>query len=199
MEKLDLVKSFKEYYKAKQIPELVDLAPAYYLTISGVSAPEDELFVKSIESIYPLAYGIKKLAKDQGRDFGVPKMEGQWWVEGEVPFEETPRDQWHWRIMIMMPDFVDIKMVDKAREIVEKKKNPERLADVTFEKIHEGKSVQALHIGSYEEEKPTLEKLFKMIADKGLSINGYHHEIYLSDPRKTPEERLKTIIRYPVK
>lgn len=123
MEKLDLVKSFKEYYKAKQIPELVDLAPAYYLTISGVSAPEDELFVKSIESIYPLAYGIKKLAKDQGRDFGVPKMEGQWWVEGEVPFEETPRDQWHWRIMIMMPDFVDIKMVDKAREIVEKKKN----------------------------------------------------------------------------
>lgn len=199
MNKLDLVKQNPKYYKASPQPQVLELKPFNYLSIGGISAPEAEQFMHSVGVIYAVAYTVKKYCKEMGKDFGVPKMEGQWWVESGIPFEETPRDQWHWNIMLMMPEYVDTLLRDKAVKEVIKRKGIILANEVKLAPIDEGKSVQVLHLGPYEDEGPTIEKILSYIDNHGLDMNGYHHEIYLSDPRRTPKERLKTIIRYPVK
>lgn len=198
-DKIDLSKKDKVYYTAKEEPQVVELKPYPYLTISGVSAPEDQQFSKAIEAIYAVAFQVKFMSKGQGQDFIVPKMECQWWVESNMPFDEVPREDWHWNIMIRMPDFISKGMIEKAvQEAVTQDKTPQ-VAEVMYQRINEGKSVQILHTGSYDEEGPTLEKIHGFIANSGLTIAGYHHEIYLNDPRKVEVKNLKTIIRYPVK
>lgn len=198
MTKLNLIKSDPDYYRASKKPVQLNLKPLPYLTISGVSAPEDALFSDSISTIYPLAFAIKFLCKSSGQDFVMPKMEAFWWVESELPFNEVPRKQWHWKILIRMPDFVTTKIASQARKELKEKKDLPLLEQVTFETIYEKTVVQALHLGSYEAEGPTLEKIYHYIEDNGLEINGYHREIYLTDPRRTSEERLRTLLRYAV-
>ncbi|MBV6645347.1 MAG: GyrI-like domain-containing protein [Cyclobacteriaceae bacterium] len=202
--KLDLAKADKNYYASTKKPEIRDFDPYYYLTVSGQSAPEDQKFLTAIETMYTLAYTIKFISKANDLDFTVPKLEGFWWIEGgaknQKEFEQAPRDSWCWKIMIRMPDFVEDITYFRAMESAKSKK-PElaaKLEEVKFELINEGRCAQILHLGSYEEEKSTLEVLHKFIADQGLKIAGYHHEIYLSDPRKTAQEKLKTILRYAV-
>ncbi|MEQ8928064.1 MAG: GyrI-like domain-containing protein [Fulvivirga sp.] len=199
MNKLDLTKTDKAYYLAKNEPQIVNVYNYNYLSISGVSAPEEPIFNGAIEAIYSVAYGVKFSLKEQNKDFVVPKMEAQWWVEGNLPFEETPRKEWHWNIVIPMPEFVAKADVEEAIQNAIAKKGSKQISEVEFKPLNEGKSIQVLHIGSYDAEGPTLEKLFTYAAQQGLEINGKHHEIYISDPRKTATENLKTIIRYPVK
>lgn len=198
MTKLNLLKSDPDYYRASKKPMQLNLKPLPYLTISGVSAPEEALFSESISTIYPLAFAIKFLCKANDQDFVMPKMEAFWWVEADLPFNQVPREQWHWKILIRMPDFVTKKLSNQARKDLMTKKNLPLLDQVTFETIHEKTVVQALHLGSYEAEATTLEKIYNYIEDNGLEINGYHREIYLTDPRRTPEERLRTLLRYAV-
>lgn len=198
MNKLNLIKSDPDYYRASKQPVQLKLGPLPYLTISGMSAPEDPLFLDSISTIYPLAFGIKFQCKSQGQDFVVPKMEAYWWVESELPYNEVPRKEWHWKILIRMPDFVTKQMAAKVKNEVMGKKELPLLDHLTFETIHEKMAVQALHVGSYEAEAPTLEKIYEYIDEQGLQINGYHREIYLTDPLRTPEERLRTLLRYGV-
>ena len=199
MNKIDLIREYPEYYKAKTTPEFVELSPMNCLAISGVSAPEDEKFTKSIEAIYPVAYTVKKYCKGDTRDFSVPKMEAFWWVDSGKPFEETPREEWYWQIMIRMPEYVTHDHVDQAVEEVIKKKGSSLANEVTLKQIDEGKSVQAMHIGSYDTEAHTISKILGYMEQQNLRMNGYHHEIYISDPRKTAQDKLKTIIRYAVK
>ena len=197
--KIDLKKEDKAYYTANQNPSLHDFGAIDYLTISGVSTPDAPLFLKSIEAIYPVAYTVKKFCKAEGTDFVVSKMEAFWWVESELPFEEVPREEWYWKIMIRMPEFVTTAHVEEAIQAIVESKNTPLVNEVNYEQINEGKCAQILHLGSYEDEKPTLEKLYKFIEGSGLVMNGYHREIYLSDPRKTAKEKLRTILRYAVK
>lgn len=197
--KLNLTETYPEYYKVKTNPQLVELEPYQYITVQGNSAPNTPVFLAAIDDLYKLVYGIKFFHKNEGMDFVVPKMEAFWWVEGDLPFDETPQEEWYWKIMFRMPDFVgegEFKLV--ADQLVKEGK----LAhdhQLKFESIHEGKSVQVLHIGSYYDERGTLEKMFAFMKENGLEVNGQHHEIYISDPRKTAEEKLKTILRYAVK
>lgn len=197
MEKINLIKTDPEYYKANSKVKVVDLEAFKYLSIRGVSAPEDQLFMNSIEAIYKVAYMIKKAFKAQEKDFTVAKMEGQWWVESELPFNEVPRNEWYWNILIRLPDFVEKEDVEQAVQYLVKKQLP-LVNEVEFYLMDEGKSVQTMHVGSYEEEEATVNKLFSYMEENGFKINGYHHEIYINDPRRTPTDRLKTIIRYPV-
>lgn len=199
MSKLDMTKAYPEYYKAKITPQVVDLEPYYYLTVEGVSAPEDPLFHSAIEQCYAVAYGIKFICKAQDMDFTVPKMEAFWWVTGDLPYDETPRDEWHWKIVFRMPDFVGDNEFKQAATAALNKGKLSANHQLKFEQIHEGRSVQIMHMGSYENEKESLDKLYAFMREYGLEMNGYHHEIYISDPRKTPEEKLKTILRYAVK
>ncbi len=203
IEKLDLAKSDPNYYKAGKDPEIRDLDAYYYLSIEGQSSPEDPKFHTAMEKLYSVAYGIKFLLKAEDCDFTVPKMEGFWFVKGGVEnqaeFENTPRDEWCWKIIIRMPDFVEETHYFRAVETARVKKGMEGIDEVKFELINEGRVVQLLHIGSYKNEGENIKKLHRFIADEGLQIAGYHHEIYLSDARRTPEDKLKTIIRYAVK
>lgn len=199
MSKLDMAKAYPEYYKAKNVPQIVSLEPYHYLTIEGQCAPEDPVFNSAIEQSYAVAYGIKFICKANDMDFTVPKMEAFWWVTGEQPFDQTPRSEWHWKILFRMPDFVGDEEFKTAVTGALNKGKLSANHQLKFEQIHEGKSAQILHLGSYDEEGPTLERLYAYIAEQGLEIAGYHHEIYLSDPRKVAEEKLKTILRYAVK
>ncbi len=198
MPKLNLVKEYKSYYKAGKKPEVVEFSEANYLSIEGKGEPAGDEFVKKIEALYPLAYGIKKICKDQGNDFGVPKLEGLWWVEGDAPALEVPRSEWCWKLLIRMPEFVTIEMMQSVQPGVAKKKKNDLIQKIAFEKMTEGKCIQIMHIGPYSTEPDTIKSLMEFMTEKGLSENGLHHEIYLSDPRKTQPDKLKTIIRYPV-
>ena len=199
MPKLDLAKEYKTYYKAGKKPEVVEFDEANYLTIEGKGEPAGEVFVSKVEALYPLAYGIKKICKEQDRDFGVPKLEGLWWVQENKPALDVPRSEWCWKLLIRMPDFVTEEMMASVQPEVAKKKKNEIIQDISFKKITEGKCVQIMHIGPYATEPETISLLMEFISNNGQSVNGLHHEIYLSDPRKTEPSRMKTIIRYPVK
>jgi len=198
IEKLDLAKSYPEYYKATQKPQIVNLEPYHYITSSGISAPEHRLFLDALERLYTLAYAIKFGSKANELDFVVPKMEGFWWVEGDVPFEETPREEWNWKIMFRMPDFIGKTDFESAISNLIDKEKISSDHGLVFEEIHEGLSAQMLHLGSYDNESESLSKLHGFIEKEGFEICGYHHEVYLSDPRKTAEEKLKTILRYAI-
>lgn len=199
MPKLDLTKEYKSYYKAGKKPEIVEFGEADYLTIEGKGEPAGELFVSKVEALYPLAYRIKKICKEQDNDFGVPKLEGLWWVEGNEPALDVPRSEWCWKLLIRMPDYVTKEMMASIQPEIAKKKKNDLIQEISFERITEGKCVQIMHIGPYSTEPETINMLTEFMTENNLSINGFHHEIYLSDPRKTEPSKMKTLIRYPVK
>src|SRR5690606_26155313 len=192
MEKLDFKKVYKNYYSAKDTPELLSFEPILYLMISGKGEPGGEKFQAATEVLFPLAYGIKKSCKLQGRDFVVPPLEGLWWAEGKKPVAGAARSEWCWKLMIRMPDYADDGLFNIAfDEVMKKKKNP-LLNTVSFEKLREEKCVQMLHIGAYSEEQSAIGTLNNFIKNNNLIISGFHHEIYLNDPHKTPSGKLKT-------
>ncbi len=197
--KLDLTKEYKTYYTAKASPQIVEFGEAKFLSIEGKGEPAGKEFTSKVEVLYPLAYGIKMPMKKEGKDFTVAKLEGLWWVESDKPALEVPREEWQWKLLIRMPDFVTSGVVERAKEEVFKKKGIELIKGIKFEKIKEGKCVQILHIGPYSAEPESLAKMRKLMEEKNLIENGLHHEIYLSDPRRVPEEKMKTILRRPVK
>ncbi|NQZ76235.1 MAG: GyrI-like domain-containing protein [Ekhidna sp.] len=204
LEKLNLQKEDRHYYYAAKKPVLLDLDSYYYLSIAGQGNPKSADFMKALDKLYSVAYAVKFICKSADMDFVVPKMEGYWWIDGGLDvqhlFPDTPADQWNWKITIRMPDFVEGDHYYRAMQQV-KSKNPGLLDEdeVILELINDGLCVQSLHIGSYDEEQETIDKIMKFASENGLEINGYHHEIYLSDPRKTAEEKLRTILRYSVK
>src|SRR5690606_38905814 len=151
------------------------------------------------EVLFPMAYGIKKICKLKGQDFGVPSLEGLWWTDNNTSARETPRSEWNWKLMIRMPGFATQEMHQAALAEVLKKKRNLLAGRVLFEEIDEGDVAQVLHIGAYADEQPAIDALYQFIEGSGLSLNGLHHEIYLSDPRKTKPADLKTIIRQGVK
>lgn len=197
--KLDLVKEYKTYYTAKTNPELIEFNEILFLTIAGKGEPGGGEFTDKVEALYSLAYSIKNVGKKQGKDFAVPKLEGLWWVNSDKPALEVPRKEWQWRLLIRLPDFITLETFEKAKEEVFKKKRLELTKEIKFEKIKEGKSVQVIHIGPYSLEPETIKKMRDFMENNDLVENGLHHEIYLSDPRRTAPEKMKTILRQPIK
>ncbi len=197
--KLDLLKEYKQYYSAKPKPEVVEFGAISYLAIEGQGEPAGEAFIEAIGALYPLAYAVKNICKRQARDFGVPKLEGLWWVRSEKPALEVPRQEWHWKLLIRMPEFVDTEMVEAARVEAFNKKGLELIKQINFETLTEGKCVQVMHIGPYATEPETIEKMQNFMNENNFNENGLHHEIYISDPRKAVPEKMKTILRQPIK
>lgn len=188
----------EDYFKATSEPKLVELPSFNYLSVKGIGAPENQRFLNAIEAIYAVAYNLKFSSKAPAEDF-VDTMEGQWWVESGLPFDQTPRDEWHWNILIRLPEGVTAKHVDLAVQEVVKTKSIMLASEVEFMTIEGGKFVQALHKGSYEAEGPLIARIIQFVDEKGLQVTGHHHEIYITDPQKVEVEELKTILRYPVK
>ncbi|MCC3372629.1 GyrI-like domain-containing protein [Cohnella sp. REN36] len=198
--KLDLSKADKTYYSATNRPALVHLDALSYLSIADKGAPDGPVFANATEALYTVAYGVKGLCKKENQDFTVPKLEGLWWVESDKYALEVPREEWHWKLLIRMPDFVNRESVDSAlANAIAKKKDLEQVHRVVFETLHEGACVQMMHIGPYRTEPDTIEKIHSFMKQHSFVQNGLHHEIYLSDPRKVDPSSMKTILRFPVK
>lgn len=207
MEKLDLTKHFKNYYTAKTKPELLHIEKAQYLSITGKGDPSGADFAQKIQAIYPVAYALKFTFKARGKDFAVAKLEGLWWYDekryagisiADSP-KAIPRSEWEYRLLIRIPDYVEQKDVQAAVETCYTSKGHPAIREVSYFEMEEGKVVQMLHIGPFDNEPETLAKLNDYISTHALGRNGLHHEIYLSDFRKTSPDKLKTILREPVK
>lgn len=207
MEKLDLTKRYKSYYTAKNKPELVHIEKAQYLAIQGKGDPSGEEFMQKIQAIYPVAYALKFAFKAQGKDFVVAKLEGLWWYDEKRFTNATidnapktiPRSEWEYRLLIRIPDYVEEKDVQTAVRACFESKGEAAVREVSYFEMKEGKVAQMLHTGPFDSEPETLAKLNDFITANALGRNGLHHEIYLSDFRKTSPEKLKTILREPVK
>jgi hypothetical protein len=196
MTKLDLYREHKAEYVTPETPEVVAVGPAQYLAIEGKGAPGSEAFQNAIGALYNVAYAMKMKLKAK-HDYAVCKLEGQWWCDREN-FSEAPQETWQWRLLIRTPDFVTNKDVAKTIESLIAKGKPAEVANVRLMKIHEGRCLQTLHTGPYSSEPVTIEAMLKRAAQEGYSLVGLHHEIYLSDPRRVPPEKLRTILRLPV-
>ena len=207
MEKLDLAKAHKDYFLAKTSPAIVDIGPAVFLSLAGQGDPSDKEFTQAIQTLYTTAYTIKSICKSQKNDFVVSKLESLWWFDekkfgsfsiSDAPLK-VPRSKWEYRLLIRVPEFVTNEMTEDAIDSVILKKQMQEAGRVQLFSMTEGKCVQALHMGPFSEEPKTLQRIDSFITERWLIKNGLHHEIYLSDFRKTPPEKLRTILREPVK
>jgi hypothetical protein len=201
-EKIDFKKSLDAYRAKKGEFRVLDVPDLQYLMIDGHGDPNTSpAFAEAVEALYPVAYKVKFASKnDLGRDYVVPPLEGLWWAEDMDAFT-TDRDKsrWEWTLMLMVPDWIDAAMVATAIEQVEAKGAPARLADVRCETLAEGRCVQTLHVGSFDDEAEVLARLHhEFVPDNGLRLSGTHHEIYLSDFRRVAPEKQRTILRQPV-
>jgi hypothetical protein len=198
MEKSDLRKELAWLYKpsAKTI-SLVDVPEMSFIMVDGRGAPESEQYQQSIEALYPVAYTLKFAKKAAGQDFTVMALEGLWWADDYSVFdpETGDRNAWQWTMMIMQPDFVTIKDFESAVEAARQKKDLPGLGKMRFERFKEGKAAQLMHIGPYSAEGPNIQKIHDKIKEIGGKFSGKHHEIYLSDPRRTDPAKWKTVIR----
>lgn len=203
MSKVDFKKTYKELYAPPKKFALVDVPEMQFLMVDGHGDPNvAQEYQDALEALYAVAYKIKFASKKQlQRDYVVPPLEGLWWADDMASFS-TARDkaQWDWTMMIMTPEWITAEIFATALEQVRKSKDPAALDKVRLESYHEGLSVQILHVGSYDDEGPTLQKLHEeYLPQNGLVENGKHHEIYLGDPRRVAPDKLKTILRQPVR
>lgn len=202
MEKLDLKKQHKALYNPpKGEFEIVDVPPLHYVQIDGAGDPNSaEAYMTGVAWLFSVSYAMKFAAKAElGRDYVVGPLEALWWADDMSTFLTRQKSDWQWTIMILQPDFVTTRQFEKAVEKTGKKLGAAP-ASLRLETYHEGLSVQTLHIGSYDDEAPTLARLHQeFVPGNGLKETGHHHEIYLSDPRKVAPDKLKTILRQPVR
>lgn len=196
--KLDLCKLHKADYVSPKQPVLLTIQSAQYLAISGQGAPGGEAFIARIGALYGMAFTVKMTQKAAGlQDYAIGKLEAQWFFEGDPA--GIPLEQWRWKLLMRTPDFIKAADLRKAVATLRKRGKAAEAGEVVLERIEEGRCVQMLHVGPYEQECATIAKMQAFAEGKGLRFAGPHHEIYISDPRRVPPERLKTILRQPVR
>jgi hypothetical protein len=200
--KVDLRKELKQLYNpsAKEV-SVVDVPEMSFLMVDGEGDPNtSEWYGQSVEALYAVSYVLKFMVKkgDAGVDYAVMPLEGLWWADDMSRFSTSDKDAWKWTMMVMQPKFVTVKQFEEAKGQTEKKKGSlTALAGIRFEAFREGQAAQILHVGPFADEGPNIEKIHRFIEGLGHECTGKHHEIYLSDPRRTTPERLKTVIRQP--
>ena len=205
----DYKKEYKEFYMPKKKPEIITIPKMNFIAVKGKGNPNEENseYKKSIELLYAIAYTIKMSYKSPHKidgffEYVVPPLEGFWWQENRKGMNYNKKDEMRFISIIRLPDFVTKKDFDWAIKEATKKKK-QNFLKVEFLTYDEGLCVQCMHIGSYDEEPSTVALMNKYIKDSGYELdineNRFHHEIYLSDPRKSDPSKLKTVIRHPIK
>ncbi len=203
---VDLRKALKALYSPPRTPVLVDVPDLGYLMIDGHGAPEESAtepspeFQASFGAIVPVLYTLKFSLKARGLQMPILPLEALWMTADDGSFDmNVPPEGWSWRVLVAVSDDVTPAVFEEAVAAVRKKKGDwPALAKLRFERWCEGRCAQVLHIGSYAEERPTIEGLHAFIAAQGLRRRGAHHEIYMGDPRQTDPAKLKTVLRQPV-
>jgi hypothetical protein len=200
MDKTDLKKEFKELYTASdKNSKMIDVPEINFLMIDGKGHPErTPEFQKTFETLYPVLFTMKFALKDKGKDFAAMPPEGLYYYMGGE-FDESKMDEMEWTIMIAVPGFVTKQDFDNAVKKVKEKKDLPLLPRLRFGKLKEGKCVQMMHVGPYAGEMPTIKRMEEFASENGYIFSGRHHEIYFSDPHRTAPEKMKTILRQPVK
>lgn len=210
MKKIDYKKEYRELYLPKQEPMLINVPKITYVTVCGKGDPNTcEEYKEAIELLYGISYTIKmsKMTDDKIDgyfEYVVPPLEGLWWLDKKPEdLFISDKNKFYWKAMIRLPEFVTVNVFEIAKNKLKIKKPNLDINKINYEEIEEGKCVQIMHIGSYDNEVTSIKKIYDFIDENGLEIDindcRLHHEIYLSDPRKTKVENLKTVIRYPVK
>jgi len=205
----DFKKEYKEFYMPKNKPEIVTVPKANFIAVRGKGNPNDEggEYKKAMEVLYAVAYTLKMSKQTDHRiegyfDYVVPPLEGFWWQEGIEGIDYSDKSTFCWISIIRLPDFISKKDFDWAVESAEKKKKLD-CSKAEFLTVEEGLCVQILHNGPYDDEPATVALMDEYIAENGykndFSDTRLHHEIYLSDARKTAPEKLRTVIRHPIR
>ncbi len=196
LKQLDCYRATRGTFRVLDVPDLRHLA------IQGHGDPDGEEYAAALAALYPVAYAVKFASKvDLGRDYVVMPLEGLWWADDMDAFTSArDRTRWDWLLLTVVPDWVDDSLVEAAALRVRAKKGvPARLDDVSLQTLSEGRCVQTLHVGSYDDETEVLRRLHEeYVPQNGLRLTGRHHEIYLSDPRRVAPEKLRTVLRQPV-
>ncbi len=202
-EKIDFKKTLDCYRAPRGGFRIVDVPDLQYLMVDGTGDPNtSQMYAEALAALYPVAYKLKFLSKmERGRDYVVPPLEGLWWAEDMDSFTVSrDKSRWQWTMMLLVPHWLDESAVHAAMDRAGGKTPPARLGDIRLEALSEGRCVQTLHIGSYDDEGPVLERMHEaFIPQNDLRVTERHHEIYLSDARRIAPERLRTILRQPVK
>lgn len=200
--KTDLKKELGLYAPRRGRFEVVTVPPLRYLMVDGHGDPNtSDEYRDAIQTIFPLAYALKFLSKRSlDRDYTVMPLEALWWADDVAAFTSArDKSQWRWTALNLVPDWITDAHVEEATATVRSKGGAPRLDELRVETLDEGLSVQTLHVGSYDDEAPVLAELHDVfIPGAGLTMTGRHHEIYLSDARRTAPEKLRTILRQPV-
>ena len=189
----------------KREVEEIRIPSVQIVAVSGNEPPASKQYQDAIAVLYGIAYGVKmglkfqKLPRPKGYfDFRIGALDSLWWSTADV-LDISNATTLRWQAHIMLPAFVNRKLVEQARSAAQAKHPDIPYGTATLTTINEGRSVQILHVGPYDKEQPTIEELHEYIAEHGLAVNGKHHEVYISDPRRTKPDKLKTVIRLPVK
>lgn len=203
MSKIDLKTEYKSLYSATSKDfALIEVPSLHYLMFDGAGDPNTApAYAQAIEALYSLSYTLKFMSKRAfDRDYVVGPLEGLWWARDMKTFVTRDKSKWSWTMMILQPDWIEKSHLCAALSEVVMKKGLPGLEKVRLERLDEGLSAQILHVGPYDDEGPVLQRLHEeWLPAQGLIETGKHHEIYLSDPRETAPEKLKTILRQPVK
>lgn len=201
-DKIDFKQTLDAYRAPRGEFRVLDVPAAQYLMVDGHGDPNtDPAYQAALEALYPVAYKLKFASKQRlGRDYVVPPLEGVWWADDMEAFTaRRDKSKWRWTMLLLVPEWLGGDDADRAIEQVRSKGAPERLADVRLGALEEGLCEQTLHVGSFDDEAPLLDRMHRgFIPEQGLRMTGRHHEIYLSDPRRTAPERLRTLLRQPV-
>jgi len=200
-----LVSERERMYRASAgKPEIVHVPEMSFVMIDGHGDPNtSQDYREAIEALYALSYTLKfALKKEQGLQYRVGPLEGLWWAEDMAAFDLERKGDWNWTMMIAQPDAVTLDRFELARDEAWRKKQLPAIARARLERFEEGACAQILHVGPFSAEGPTILKLHAFIQEQGHSFDGKlqrHHEIYLSDPRRSAPEKWKTIIRQPLR
>lgn len=205
----DFKKEYKELYLPKNKPQIVNVPKANYIAIRGQGNPNEEggAYQRAISVLYAVAYTLKMSYKSDYKiavffEYVVPPLEGFWWQDGICGVDYSNKATFNWISVIRLPDFITKKDFDWAVKTASEKKKID-CSSAEFLTVEEGLCVQIMHIGSFDDEPASLEKMDKYLEENGyekdFSDTRLHHEIYLSDPRKTTPDKQKTVIRHPIK
>ena len=202
MRKIDYKKELEHLYKpSPKQAIIVDVPRMNFLMIDGEGDPNtSQTYQDAIEALFSVSYALKFMIKrsELQIDYGVLPLEGLWWTDDMSKFNAVNKDKWKWTSMVMQPEHVSKDFFETAVAQVKKKKKLIALSDMRFESYNEGKAAQIMHIGPFSDEGPTIDRLHSFIRDNNYEPKGKHHEIYLSDFRKTAPDKLKAAIRQPI-
>ena len=202
MAKVDFKRELRELYSAKKKATFVEVPELEFAMVDGHGDPnEAPEYVEAVQALYSVAYTARFALKRApgGLDYGVMPLEGLWWAQDMSAFTTGDKSSWDWTMMIMQPAQVTREVFEDARAAAARKKQLPAIERLRLEQFTEGRSAQVLHVGPYAAEGPAIQRLHEFIADHGCEPVGKHHEIYLNDPSRTAPEKLRTIIRQPVR